>query len=450
MTLARAARVLRAGALLAIGCGTDPVPATSPDAARDAPLDVGATEAGSDGAPAPDAALDAGAPSFELVTDQHRYDPGKMFGGWGPHLGHLLRRPNGDAWFVDDVCTQTPNQPDTCDVLHNRALGYFRRDPSGWKEIARQALPGDVQQNTGTVLLGNGTTLATFGIDVAGHHVVECTFDVVTSAKSCSSLPFVLGAAANYVGAAIAPSKAVVVWWTEVKDGGGGTFHWIVDYGGGWNGPRSGLAAGYNDSSYAHVTFGAGGVATAMTWHVQLVSGLAPNWSFLGAVGTSSLATTDAVTFQNALAPPNGDAVVSTNDVLTDPTTGDVHLFARTNAGLASYHHLPSAGAWSGALFTVPAYRARLLLAGDALVLVYGKPGALGLRVARPKDRKPKTPIAWASLAETSVALPKGFGDVYAIYPVAPMYQVGTTDRIEVAVVGSGVENRVYGVSLNP
>ncbi len=434
--------------VVALGCGSG---ATATPPAADAGSEAGAIDgaASVDGAASTDAASDAGAiPSFVLVTDRHRFDPGKMFGGWGPHLGHALVAASGDAWFVDDVCSQTPNQPDTCDVLHDRELGYFRREAGVWKEITRQALPGDVQQNTGTVLLANGTTLATFGIDVAGHRLVECTLDVGTLAKSCTQLSFVLGAAANYVGAAVSPSKAVVVWWTEVKDGGGGTFQYVVDYGGGWNGPRSDLAAGYNDSSYAHVTFGAGGVATAMTWHVQLVSGLAPNWSFLGAVGTSSLATTDAVAFQNALAPPTSDAIVSTNDVLTDPATGDVHLFARTNAGLASYHHLPSGGAWSGSLFTLPAYRARLTLVGDALVLAYGKAGALGVRVARPADRKAKTPIAWGALAETSVPLPTGFGDVYAIYPVAPMYQNGTIDRIELAVVGSGAENRVYGLSM--
>lgn len=435
-------RVAAVGFVLA-GCGSSDAPAIPPDAAAEASVPDAVVDVGSP----PHAAVDAGTPpSLALITDQHRFDAGKMFGGWGPHLGHATI-VGSDSWFVDDVCTQTPGQPDTCDVLHDRAIGYFRREPGGWKEIARQALPGDVQQNTGTVVLPGGTVLATFGIDVAGHRVVECTFDVTTSAKGCTNLPFVLGAAANYVGAAVSPSSAVVVWWTEVKDGGGGTFHYGVDYGGGWNGPRSGLAAGYNDASYAHVTFGAGGVATAMTWHVQLVSGLAPNWSFLGAVGSSSLATTDAVTFQNALAPPTGDATVSTNDVLVDPLTADVHLVARTNAGLASYHQ-PSGGSWSGSLFSLPAYRARLLLVGDALVLAYGKPGAIGVRVARPADRKAKTPIAWSSLPETAVPLPNGFGDVYALYPVSPMYQSGAIVRLELGVVGSGAENRVYGLSM--
>ena len=41
-----------------------------------------------------------------MITSTHRFAPGAMFGGWGPHLGHLVRLPSGQLFWVDDACTQ--------------------------------------------------------------------------------------------------------------------------------------------------------------------------------------------------------------------------------------------------------------------------------------------------------------------------------------------------------
>ena len=49
-------------------------------------------------------------------------------------------------------------------------------------------------------------------------------------------MPFTLVPSSNYLGAAISPLGYRMVWWTGVVDGGGGSFHYVVDYGGGWNG----------------------------------------------------------------------------------------------------------------------------------------------------------------------------------------------------------------------
>jgi hypothetical protein len=78
-----------------------------------------------------------------------------------------------------------------------------------------------------------------------------------------------------------------------------------------------------------------------MLMHAQLVSGLAPDWSFLGAVGVGDAAVDAPVVFADVLAPPQGDAVMSTNDVFVDPDTNDAHLVARTHAGAAAYYHCP-------------------------------------------------------------------------------------------------------------
>ena len=84
-----------------------------------------------------------------------------------------------------------------------------------------------------------------------------------------------------------------------------------------------------------------------------------------------------------ALAAPMGDPLVSTNDVWTDPATGDTHLLARLQSGAAAYYHRPPGGLWSQPLFELPAtYRARFLYTGDRLVLVYGpNSGGIAYRV---------------------------------------------------------------------
>jgi hypothetical protein len=56
-----------------------------------------------------------------MITSEHRFVPGKMYGGWGSHLGHLVRDEAGVLWFADDACSQ--QGADLCDVLKNFRLG---------------------------------------------------------------------------------------------------------------------------------------------------------------------------------------------------------------------------------------------------------------------------------------------------------------------------------------
>ena len=401
------------------------------------------------------AGSDAGppVPVVELIHEQHRFIPGSsgMFGGWGPHLGHLLRAPASSGsgstlWLVDDVCA-----PGTCDVNQDFSIGYFERTASGWQARETVTLPGTVQQNTATIADADGTTLSTFGVDVAGHVLVECRYAPKSGPLGCNPLPFTLGSNANYIGAAISPGGSRLVWWTGVVDNGAGTFHYVVDYGGGWNGPRSGPTGGYNDASYVNIAFG-GASASAFTMHVQLVSGIAPNWSFLGAVGYGDLTTTDAVSFANVLAPVSGDPVMSTNDIWTDPDTGDTHLVGRTLAGAAVYFHRPAGGAWSAASFSLPAtFRARFIVSGGRLVLLYGpNAGGLAYRIAQKSDRPAGSAIDWGSLAETSVVLPPNFGAVQAIYPESPAYQTAPAQGIHAAIVGATAQFAVSHAAIEP
>ncbi len=396
-------------------------------------------------------------PTFEVITDRHRYDPGKMFGGWGPHLGHLMRAQASDVsgstlWWVDDHCAQAPGPGAVCDVNDNHSLGYFELSANGWSERAVIALPGTIQQNTATIVDPASGELQTFGIDSGASALYMCRYHPTAGGLGCQGLPFTLVASSNYVGAAVSPAGHKLVWWTGVVDGGGGTFHYIVDYGGGWNGPRSGGAGGYNDASYIHVAFG-GATANDFTMHGQLVAGQSPNWTFLGAVGYGDLGTTLPVSWSLALSPPEGTAVISTNDIWTDPASGDTHLVARLESGAAAYYHRPPGGSWSNVSFELAAtYRARFVFSEDHLVLVYGpNAGGIAYRSAGPLARVAGLPIDWGALTEHTVeVLPPGFGQLYAIYPESPMYQHEAAEGVHVAVVGSAEQHVAAHVVLQP
>lgn len=412
----------------------------------------GSTASGGAGGQGGDAVGDYSVETSVITTD-HRFIDGQMFGGWGPHLGHLVRSgpsASGDLWFVDDVCSQGGGALAACDVLHDHTLGYYRLAPGGWELAANVPLPGTLQQNTATIASADGATLTTFGIDVASWAVVACDFDVAAGPAGCATLSLAMAPGSNYVGAAVSPQGYRLVWWTTVVDGGGGSFHYGIDYGGGWNGPRSGPIGGYNDASYVNVAFAPG--AQTFTMHAEMVSGLAPNWTFTAGVGEADMSTADPVTWSVPLADPPNDRASTTNDVWIDPASGDTHLLARTDAGSVAYYHRPSNGAWSAPLFTIAsALRARFVPHGDRLAMLAGSSteGLLSY-VARPQDRPAGQPIAWESLVPQHVALPAGYEQIFAIYPCAPPYTVTPATAIDVALVGQAVQNEVLAVHLAP
>ena len=402
-----------------------------------APLDARLRDEGVD-APVTDAGPMPLRVTVDLITDQHRFVPGAMFGGWGPHLGHLVRAGGALHW-VDDLCD--PAAAGDCDVNVNRRVGVHRRAATGWEVIDTIPLSG-VQQNTGTI--ATGAALHTYGVDVAGGRVIECRFELVSETHSCAPIPIPIGPSANYVGAARARDGSRVVWWTNVVDGGGGSFSYVVDYGGGWNGPRAGAIAGYNDFAYAHAGFFEGD--PRVLFFGQVVSGLAPAWTFATLVGEASLATTDAVVFTSALAAPEGDTIASTNDLYVEPATNDVHLLARTTSGAVAYYHRPFDGPWSAPrVLDTASYRARFLVSDDWLAIASG-PNEGGLRVrrfAREEVRRGGA-LAFERAIDEDVPLPPSFGSVLAIYPEADVTQAEPSRALVFGAVGTGAENEAW------
>ena len=77
--------------------------------------------------------------TIKTITNTHRYDPGKMFGGWGSHLGHLLRAPDGSLWFADDTGNDNPTENDILSLvrvfLDDYGFFYDYRWRSGWSRL---------------------------------------------------------------------------------------------------------------------------------------------------------------------------------------------------------------------------------------------------------------------------------------------------------------------------
>ncbi len=353
--------------------------------------------------------------STARITDQNRHYV-EMHGGWGPQLRAPMRDPDGTAWFVLDRGE---------DVLHNRSIVYVREDGDAWAEVASQAHTPGVQQNAASVMQAG--TIHTYAIDVDSHWLTHCTFETQSaSAGGCNAIaiggPYLVPEDANYVGAALAPDPAHLVWFTIVGDAGGaGQLVYTYDYGGGWNGPVVTQLPGFNDIGYVFAAFTAPSHAVMVG---QTFTGVYPTGTY------------DAVVVELDFGEPaqlfvlgagGGVDVRSGADIWVDPGSGAVHVLAETDAGLG-YWFRPAGAAWTDhllALELVPdTFRGRFAVPpGGPLALARGSAttGGLELRIAA---TSPDQPASWADAEAVALPIPvAGFDAPSAIYAAGPSYQ---------------------------
>ena len=375
-------------------------------------------------------------PQIRTITTTHRYDPGKMFGGWGPHLGHLLRAPDNILWFADD----TGN-----DVMKMPAIDYYHLVNNSWQLAGTLPTYGQVQQNMGSVMKSNGI-IHTYGVDIQNHRIEECYFSTIQDYKACNLHSFPLDLQANYIGAVISATDTIAVWWTNVRDGGGGTLEYMYNTGGGWSAPLKSDIAGYNDLSYINAVFID---STHLAMLAQGVSGVAPNWSYSALYTVAEMGK--PITGWQLLGPaPTSGPVKSTNDIWVDKQKG-VHVLASAVSGGTIYYWQPYGGPIYGGLATIPSrYRARFVHATNSsnLFVVYDTSNK-ALAYYTVDTTKLAGQIPFASLAPQVIALPPDFGYVYALYPEASTYQTGVTKDMNVAVNGDGNEGVVIHVVLS-
>jgi hypothetical protein len=145
--------------------------------------------------------------------------------------------------------------------------------------------------------------------------------------------------------------------------------------------------------------------------------------------------------------------MLSTNDVLVDPETGDTHVLARTQAGAVAYFHRAARATGYDAPVAVVsnALRARLvLLASGAIAIVYGRNGSGLFYRMLPAGRTAGQPFALAMAGEVAVPLPAGYETIDAIYPEAAIYERTPPAELHLALVGDARQNEVLHVALTP
>lgn len=368
-----------------------------------------------------------------LITDQNRHYP-EMHGGWGPHLRGVMHDDRARRWFVADAGPS---------VEVNDAILYFRHDPDGWTAVGSQPhLPG-VQQNAASVL--HGATLHTFAVDVVGHQLEHCSFDLdLALGQGCEPVaiggPYTTPPNSNYVGAALGPDPVHLVWFTVVGDAGGaGALVYTYDYGGGYNGPVATALPGYNDLGYVFASFrGPSEVVLAG----QAFTGQYPTGSYDAVVVELTLGGTPAFTTLG-----DGDVDVRTAaDVHVDLGSDATHVLAETDAGALAYYFKPGGAAWSDHLAPVSllpdSFRGRFVaVEGAPLAVVRGSASDGGIEILR-ADGDADAPIAWAQAEAIAVpGLGEGFGAPSALYVPSRSVLDGAIDRLEFVACGA------YGVA---
>lgn len=380
--------------------------------------------------------------TVSLITDANRHYV-EMHGGWGPHLRAPMMDGLGTLWFAYDGGPS---------VLQNTTIQYARLGRDGWSTVASQAHGAGVQQNSAHVLRGD--FVMTYSVNPQQAVLEECYFDTTDYAvAACNTIaiggPYATPPNSNYVGAALGPGGATVVWFTVVGAGGGaGQFVYTADYGGGWNGPTVTGLPGFNDYSYVRASFRA---ANQLAIVGEAYVGAFPDGSYT--VGVSDVTLGSGVAF-DVLGPGARPVEVgSPADIWVDPDHGDVHALAHAG-GVVTYFHRPAGASWADhatPVATLPeTYRARFLhVLGGPLVLARGSSSGAGIEV-RWAERD-GSPIDWGAAQSLDVALDeRGFGSPSAIYAMQPHYQTVPVSELHFAVCGQyGVaDGRIHHVAL--
>lgn len=346
-----------------------------------------------------------------------------MLGGWGAHLGHLLRNASSELWLVQD----TGNN-----VNVNAGLNYYRQVNKAWVLVGTQTFPtGRVQQNAGSVIHGN--MLYTYGLDVDNQKIVECYFDTANATYSyhaCNWLPFTTGTPSNYIGATISKDGVRVVWWTTTN----GTFSYTYNYGGGWNGPVTSTLNGYPAFAYVYARL------ADDNSHIDFL-GAAPHATGGSSVGYDALygSTTLGNAVSNwTLLYANGMGLETWID-----RHGGLHAFTYGSA-TPLYFYKEAGGSITGqpALPDSGITGARIVETATHVYLVMAfADGSLKYKTIKQTDIN--GPILWSSLPNRTIGVPVGLGYL-TLYPESSMYQSNAPSGLNFMVNGYEQQDRMY------
>ncbi len=291
----------------------------------------------------------------------------------------------------------------------------------------------------------SGSTLLSYSVNVVTRTLEECFVDTQNLASlGCNTItiggPYTTPPQSNYVGAALDPNGARVVWFTTVGGAGSGQFTYTYNFGGGWNGPIAWTLPGYNTLEYVRAAFAA---PNLVTWHGQLLLGAFPGGTFDPTIAETMLGQPPSLTPLGGDAP--GVEATSGADIWIDPRSGDQHAIAQASPSLL-YYHRPAAANWMDHAAPVhvfdDTFRGRFASADDGLALVRGSAsGRSGVEVWIAESTV--GPVDWS--AATVVPVPvddvPGLERPSGIYVEADAYQTEPVGGLEFALCGA------FGVS---
>lgn len=371
--------------------------------------------------------------SFQ-ISDKHRFDrsePGLVGGFWGHHLGHMVRTATQGLWYVDDTGE---------DVDRNPAIQYHRFDGENWSLQKTLANPTTIQQNTATMAIGD--TIYTYGVNIIGGYIEEAVFDAKTKTAVYNRKIRSIGTSTNYIGAAVSPTGARIVWWTKV-DYNGGPSQWVyMVYRNGEWGPSIISSVPGNDFSYVFASFLND---TVMYVGGEVPSGIAPNWTY--EVGAGKVVLGSPIEGFTKMKGSN----VAANDIWVNKANGDVHLFTYGSYGMIGYFYKPANGAWNDTVHLLEVgnvSRWRFIDSPDGnLYLILSQGGFKFIRI-------PKSGITGLINIQGLDVVPinsdDGFTSSYAIWPEVKEFQTTPVGGIHFAYPGNdfSYSNLLRHVSL--
>ncbi len=350
------------------------------------------------------------------ITDEHRYDEGKMGGHWGHHLGHMVRTRTTGLWYVDDTGTN---------VNYNPALNYHHFKGNYWLKEYTINNPATIQQNTASIAVGD--TIFTYGLNINGGYIEEAVFNTKELTGYYNRQIFHTGYSTNYIGAAVSPNGTKIVWWTRVVDNNGPA-PWLYVYkdASGWNGPIESYVPG-NDFSYVFATF-----LDDTTMYVagEIPGGSAPNWTYkMGACKV-------------VLGQPIEDLQVfsgnyTSHSIWVNKANADLHLFGHSFSGNVSYYWKPESGSWSDETYVPIGGVSRFRLIEDKNGLLYAVYNQSGFKTLIIDSKSIDSMIDFNQYEIIDLGLIDGYNASNSIWAEAPEYQTTPVSGLNFAYHGN-------------
>jgi len=368
--------------------------------------------------------------SSNIIITEHRYDPVAMFGGWGQHLGHLVKTSDDELWFIDD----TENN-----VSINPAIVYYKFENNEWVYIKESPTIGNVQQNLGSISVDN--MIYSYGNDINNSKLEECSFDSKTYLGECKYLDFTINRSTNYIGAAVTKLGKKIVWWTQVIPGAG-KFNYVYNLGNGWK-MITGNVPGYNDAGYVTIDFED---ESNFVMNAELLTGTPPKWNYFSAFGNGVLGNPiNKWTIAPAF---NGINAASPNDIWINPINKDIHAFSYTSSGTTYYYKKKNDSSYKPLYFFPHAYRLRVIDANNYLYVFYGDYDT-GLKIIKIPKNDITNEIIFDNYETMIINLPPEYKSIVGIYPEKQCFQTANVTEVNLALVSNEKQNEVLHINVD-